>query len=183
MPIKSVDADTLRHWLQAGQTVLVDVREPAEHATARIDGARCVPLAELAGTPLHGDGGTRLVLHCQSGRRSLAACEKLQAENAELDIYNLEGGISAWQQAGLPVVRSGGRVLPLDRQVQLAIGLLLLAGSVMGYLHSPAWLLLTGFVGAGLAMAGLTGFCGMALLIARMPWNQRTAGNAGCRIP
>lgn len=104
MPIKSVDADTLRHWLEAGQAVLVDVREPAEHATARIDGARCVPLAEVTGTAVQGGDTRRLVLHCQSGRRSLAACEKLQSADAALDIYNLEGGISAWQQAGLPVV-------------------------------------------------------------------------------
>lgn len=105
MPIKSVDADTLNHWLQTGQALLVDVREPAEHATARIDGARSVPLDELDGTTLHCPDGQRLVLHCQSGRRSLAGCERLRAGSTALDIYNLEGGILAWQQAGLPVER------------------------------------------------------------------------------
>ena len=58
-------------------------------------------------------------------------------------------------------------------QVQLAIGLMLIAGSVLGALFSPVWFLLTGLIGAGLAIAGLTGFCGLALFMAKMPWNQR----------
>ena len=172
--VKSVDAVTLRHWLGSGQAVLVDVREPAEHNAAWIEGAKSVPLGRISGTSQLCRDGKRLVLHCHSGRRSQSACEKLLIEDPQLDLYNLEGGISAWQQAGFPV-QGNGRMLSLDRQVQLAIGFLLLVGSILSYLHTPAWLLLTGFIGMGLTMAGLTGFCGMALLIARMPWNQRTA--------
>jgi len=96
----------------------------------------------------------------------------LLAEDPSLDIYNLEGGIEAWNAAGLTVASSGKAFLPLDRQVQLTIGLLLIAGSVLGTLFSPAWFFLTGLIGVGLTVAGLTGFCGLALVMAKMPWNQ-----------
>ena len=91
------------------------------------------------------------------------------------EVYNLEGGIAAWAQAGYHVESSGHFFLPLDRQVQLTIGLCVLVGSILAYTVSPIFLFLTGFFGLGLTFAGLTGFCGLALLMARMPWNQDSA--------
>ncbi|MCI1294357.1 MAG: DUF2892 domain-containing protein, partial [Acetobacter sp.] len=61
---------------------------------------------------------------------------------------------------------------PLDRQVQLIIGLLVLTGSLLGFFVSPWYFLLTGFFGAGLTVAGLTGFCGLARVVAHAPWNR-----------
>ena len=84
----------------------------------------------------------------------------------------LEGGVTAWEQAGLPVKR-GKTVLSLERQVRVAAGLLVLTGVVLGFLVHPAFFGLAAFVGAGLTFAGLTDWCGMAMLLAKMPWNQR----------
>jgi hypothetical protein len=61
------------------------------------------------------------------------------------------------------------------RQVQIAAGSLVLLGTVLGALISPAWLVLSGFVGTGLIFAGISNTCSMALLLARMPWNQGQA--------
>lgn len=61
------------------------------------------------------------------------------------------------------------------RQVQIAAGLLILCGVVLGYSVSGGFFLLSGFVGAGLLFAGVTGFCGMARLLRVMPWNRRTS--------
>lgn len=172
MPVKTIDAQTLKGWLDKGEAVLVDVREPAEHHAENIPGATLLPLSTVTKEALPDTAGKKLVIHCRSGKRGGTACEKLLAEDPNLEIYNLEGGIGAWAQLGHEVKTSGRAFLPLDRQVQLTIGVGLLIGSVLGYFVSPVFFLLTGFFGAGLTFAGLTGHCGLAMLMARMPWNQ-----------
>ena len=98
------------------------------------------------------------MLVCHSGRRSALA--------------DLGGGIPTWQQAGLPLHRLNNAPLPLMRQVQIAAGSLVLIGLGLGGWVAPAWILLSWFVGAGLVFAGVSGFCGMARLLALMPWNR-----------
>ena len=83
----------------------------------------------------------------------------------------MEGGATAWDKAGLPVVRSR-RSLPMFRQIQIGAGGMVLLGLALG-LAWPQWLWLSAFVGAGLVFAGVTGFCGLGLLLARMPWNKK----------
>ncbi|MEI6729885.1 MAG: DUF2892 domain-containing protein, partial [Pseudomonadota bacterium] len=90
----------------------------------------------------------------------------------DLEVYNLEGGILAWAASGSEVKSSGSFFLPLDRQVQLSVGLSLLVFSLFGYFVSQVFFVLTGFIGLGLAIAGLTGYCGLAKILAKMPWNS-----------
>jgi len=85
----------------------------------------------------------------------------------------MAGGIQAWKAAGLPVTEDKSQPLPLMRQVQIAAGGLILLGVVLGYGFSSGFFLLSALVGAGLTFAGITGFCGMARLLAVMPWNRR----------
>lgn len=172
MAIKAVDVRTLKNWIDRGEAVVVDVREPAEHAAENITGVTLLPLNRVNKDALPEMNGKKLVIHCRSGKRSTNACEKLLVEDPSLEIYNLEGGISAWTQAGFNVQSSGKFFLPLDRQVQLTIGLGVLIGSVLAYFINPLFFLLTGFFGAGLTFAGLSGFCGLAMIMAKMPWNQ-----------
>lgn len=172
MPIKTVDAVTLKRWIDNGEAVVVDVREPAEHAAENIEGATLVPLSSISKQALPDITGKKLVVHCRSGNRGTSACQKLLAEDPSLEIYNLEGGISAWASAGHAVRTSGKFFLPLDRQVQLTIGVFVLTGSFLAYYVNPLFTILTGFFGAGLTFAGTTGYCGLALLMAKMPWNK-----------
>ncbi len=176
MSYKMIDAATVRQWLEAGEAVLVDVREPAEHAAENIRAATLLPLGNIRASALPDCAGKKLVVHCRKGARGGSACEKLLAEDPTLDIYNLEGGIDAWRAAGLAVARSGKAFLPLDRQVQLTIGVLLISASLLGYVLTPALFFFTGAIGVGLTVAGATGFCGLARVMARMPWNQRVSG-------
>jgi rhodanese-related sulfurtransferase len=172
MSIKTVDANTLKAWLDKGEAIVVDVREPAEHEAQNIPGATLLPLSTVSKAALPNSAGAKLVIHCRKGGRGSAACEKLLAEDPNLEIYNLEGGIEAWLQNHYEVKTSGKFFLALDRQVQLTIGSGVLLGSVLGYFVNPAWFLVSGFLGLGLINAGLTGWCGLALLMAKMPWNQ-----------
>ena len=182
MPIKTVDAATLKRWIDRDEAVVVDVREPAEHAAKNISGATLLPLGGISKSKLPETGDKKLVVHCQSGKRSTSACEKLLAEDPSLEIYNLEGGISAWAGAGHTVKTSGKFFLPLDRQVQLTIGLCVLIGSLLTYFVNPLFAILTGFFGAGLSFAGLSGYCGLAMVMAKMPWNQGVGNAASCSV-
>jgi rhodanese-related sulfurtransferase len=169
MSLKTIDTATLHHWLDQGSTTLVDVREPAEHRARNIAQARSIPLGKIDAAQLPASG--RIVVHCQKGGRGASACEKLIRQNPKLEVYNLAGGIEAWAAAGLPV-GTGGFFLPLDRQVQLTIGIVLVVASGLTFIVSPLFVLITGVLGLGLATAGATGFCGLARVMAHAPWNR-----------
>ena len=175
MAIKTVDSATLKRWLDNNEAVLIDVREPAENQAESIAGATLLPLADVAKQALPETSGKKLVIHCRSGKRGGDACKKLLAEDPNLEIYNLEGGISAWTEGGYNVQKSKGFFLPLDQQVQLTIGLCVLTGSLLTYFVNPLFAIFTAFFGVGLTFAGLTGFCGLAMIMAKMTWNQKTS--------
>src|ERR1700722_12318173 len=98
--IKSVSAQILKEWLAKNEAILVDVREPSEYQAGHIDGATLLPLGSITNGKLPDLEGRRLVLQCRVGGRSQMACMKLIVENPEQEVYNLEGGIEAWKQAG-----------------------------------------------------------------------------------
>ncbi|MCT0206393.1 rhodanese-like domain-containing protein [Synechococcus sp. CS-1332] len=148
---------------------LIDVREPMEFASGHIPGSHNIPLSRLGSEPLP-EGP--LVLLCQSGNRSSQGLADLLRRGHPQPLAELEGGLGAWQEAGLPVQRHSRAPLPLMRQVQIVAGGLVLVGVLLSQTVAPGWIWLSGFVGAGLSFAGLSGFCGMARLLAVMPWNR-----------
>lgn len=164
----------LRTLLDQGNTVLVDVREPAEFRGESIPGALNIPLSSLSADSLKPFVGKTVVMQCQSGNRSKQACQKVATAADGKNIKDLEGGIAGWKKAGLPTDTSGATCsLPLMRQVQLTIGIFVLTGTALSYFISPVFLLIPLAMGAGLTNAGLTGWCGLAKLMAVMPWNRR----------
>lgn len=182
MSIKNIDPKTLKKWLENNEAIVVDVRGDREHEAERISGANLLPLADLTKDSLPQYENKKLVLHCHSGKRSSNACQKLINDNPYLEIYNLEGGIKSWRSEGYKIETSGKSFLPLDQQVQLTIGLGVLVGSLLGYLVSPKFFLLSGFFGAGLTFAGLSGYCGLAIFMAKMPWNKISQKITSCAI-
>jgi len=172
MPIRKIDAKTLKGWLDNNEAILIDVREPAEHEAESISGSKLIPLSKICKQEIGDVKDKKLVVHCKAGKRGGTACEKLLSEDPALEIYNLEGGIGAWQQDGFDVKSSGKFFLPLDRQVQLTIGLGVLIGVILGYFVNSNFFLLSAFFGAGLTFAGVTGYCGLAILMTKMPWNK-----------
>ena len=159
---------------------LVDVREPVEHAEEHIDGAKLIPLGQIKRRAPEIDRNQPLVITCRSGKRGAEAVKKLQAMGFT-NACNLEGGVLAWKAAGYPVSKSAQRVFPLMRQVQLTIGLGVLTGALLSLTVHPNWVFLCAFFGAGLTFAGSTGWCGLAILMSKMPWNRlncRTCSNS-----
>ena len=89
----------------------------------------------------------------------------------------ITGGIGAYIEAGGVTVKGKVR-LSMERQIRIAAGSLALLGVLLGAFIHPAFLILAGFVSAGLIFAGITDQCGMSVLLGRMPWNRSAAEGA-----
>lgn len=162
------------------QPFLLDVRSAVEFEGERIEGARLIPLdqldARLGEIPEQAD----VVIVCRTGVRATIAAETLARAGRRARV--LDGGMNAWRWARLPM-REGRKRLPIDRQVQLTAGLMVLTGVALGTLVHPWFLAIAAFFGAGLTFAGATGTCGLALLLMKLPWNQPStmpSGGAVC---
>lgn len=102
--VSRIDARTLFDWLRQDQAVLIDVREPHEFARARIPGALSLPLSRLPQVDLPDAVGRNVVVCCASGARSMIAADRLLVHHYG-QVYNLDGGLSAWRMAGQAVDR------------------------------------------------------------------------------
>jgi adenylyltransferase/sulfurtransferase len=93
--------EELRQWRADKKPhILVDVREPSEHAVSRIDGAILIPLRELQSSIKRLPKDQPIVMHCQSGGRSAVAVAMLKVQG--FDARNLSGGIKAWKARAEP---------------------------------------------------------------------------------
>lgn len=170
--LQVIDAKTLKQSLEEGTISLIDVREAAEYAGERIPGSTRVSLSSFDPEKIALEQGKKLVLHCQSGRRSVQAAEKLFAAGFE-EVTHLEGGLNAWKQAGYSVETSKDAPISIMRQVQIVAGSLVVIGTLLGAFISPWFLILSGFVGSGLVFAGVTNTCALGMLLTQMPWNKK----------
>ncbi len=151
--------------------LLVDVRSPAEHAALHVPGVVLLPLDQLDPTLVPTDQGVVYLL-CGGGGRATRAAELLAPRGVPCCV--VEGGTRAWAAAGLPVNRGRG-VISVERQVRIAAGGLVALGAVLAATVHPGFIALSGAVGAGLVVAGITDWCGLGLLLARAPWNRTAA--------
>jgi rhodanese-related sulfurtransferase len=151
---------------------LLDVRTPGEFASAHVSGSYNVPLDTLAehGREIGENVTEPVVLVCQSGRRARQAEDALKSTGMR-SLHVLDGGLTAWLAAGLPVVRGRGRV-SLERQVRIVAGALAATGGVLAILVHPMFALLSVAIGSGLTVAGITDTCAMAMLLAKLPYNR-----------
>ncbi len=172
--LREIDAPTLRRWIELDKTILIDVRESGEYASEHIPGARLIPLSALSPAALADIGDKTPVLYCRSSNRSGRAAQAL-LDAGYPEITHLTGGLQHWKDSGFDTARVHGAPIDIIRQVQLAAGSLVLAGTLLGTFVHPWFLALSGFVGAGLVFAGATGTCGMAMLLSRLPYNRRFA--------
>lgn len=173
-----ISAEELRDMLAAdAEPLLLDVRTVAEHRGTRIPGAVCVPeelVRAEAGTlaAALADPGRSVVLHCQAGPRSRRAHELLSGAGLQ-GARVLDGGLARFRDvAGDDAVERGSGVWGMERQVRMAAGSLVLAGLIGGRVLSPKARLLSGAIASGLVYSAASDTCGMAAVLARMPWNR-----------
>lgn len=174
--VEAVSPRQAMDWLASGQAVLIDVREPGEFSAAHIPYALSAPLARtteiLRGMDLPAD--RKIIFQCQKGARGGQACAAVGAvAPGGQPVFNLQGGIEAWRASGLPLAAAEATPpLSIFRQVQIAVGLLVVLSVLAGFAFGPAGFVVAGLFGAALATAGITGWCGLAILLNRAPWNR-----------
>lgn len=167
-PLKPADVN---RRLTAHRAVLIDIREPDEFAREHVAGAVHAPLSAFDQVPLKLPDGRDVIYTCRTGNRTGVNCARLAAR-VPGEAFVLEGGLDAWKAQGLPTRTDASRPIELMRQVQMTAGGLILIGGALAVLVHPAFWGLAAFVGAGLFVAGATGFCGMARVLAWAPWNR-----------
>lgn len=166
--------EAVEQRVRKGHALLIDIREDDEFARRHIPGALSRPLSRFEAAALPEMAGTDVIFTCRSGVRTAANAERL-AISVCGNAFALEGGLDGWDRAGLTVEANRKAPLEMMRQVQIAAGSLVLLGAIFGWLVSPLFFGLSAFVGAGLMFAGISGFCGMARMLAMLPWNRPAA--------
>lgn len=169
--MKYITTTELKKRLDEKDILLIDVREPAEYNIEYIQEAELIPLNQISVEKLSSTSKP-IAIHCRSGKRSQAACQKLLKQKPDLELYSLEGGIEAWRNAGLKTQKIKTNILSVERQMQITLGIMIISFTAFGILYDSVWHFLTGFLGAGLIFAGVSGWCGMMKLINLMPWNR-----------
>lgn len=154
--------------------LLLDVRTPAEFREVHVEGAVNVPLSDVSVekvTTLRRAAEPVFVL-CKGGVRAAQAAETLTRGGME-NVFSVKGGTTACCDLGVTVVRGEKSAISIERQVRIAAGSLVLLGVIGGMTLHPTFYLLSAFIGAGLVFSGITDWCGMALLLMRLPWNRK----------
>lgn len=155
--------------------LFLDVREPDEYAQGHINSSVLLPLSQVApgvvGRILPNQRSCIVV--CKAGMRAQKAAQILAGAGIP-NLVVLNGGMDAWIAAGLPV-SSGSGGISIQSQTRTIAGVMVLAGAMLGLFVDKNWTYLSAFAGCGLIVAGLTGWCGMSVLLSKMPWNRNQA--------
>lgn len=95
--MQEITAAEVKKRMDAGEDIqLIDVRQPDEHAFAKIEGAKLIPLGQIVQRMDEIDENRETVIHCKAGGRSAKAIEELQRAGFKGNLTNMRGGITAW---------------------------------------------------------------------------------------
>lgn len=103
--VQPIDCATLKAWLDAGEAILIDVREKNEYDAAHIKGSVLIPVGSCNANTIPHDPLKKIVFHCKAGIRGGLACETCSTAMPETIVYNLVGGLDQWIAEGYPVER------------------------------------------------------------------------------
>lgn len=154
--------------------LIIDVREQSEFKNEYIEGSINIPLSELIcsipGIAKHYKD-KKIIIMCKSGKRASIAKAELLKQDSTLDAQVYEGGITLWKAQGNPTIFKKSTI-PVFRQVLITAGLFILLFTFLSIFINFNFIYLTIFMACGLMFAGITGVCGLATLLSKMPWNK-----------
>lgn len=168
--VKTVTPKELKDSLSKEDCILLDVRNTDEFLAEHIAGAKNIPLPILGLDQFTNSVNKKIIVQCKSGKRGEKAYKLLKIKYPDASIYNLKGGITEWQKENLPTLKTE-QPISIMRQTQIIAGSVVICGIIAGITISSAFLVVPILVGSGLIFAGITEWCGMAKLLALMPWN------------
>lgn len=172
--LKNIKAEALK---KAGKGIILDVRSTPEHREMCLKKKHIhIPLDNLDPDKFQKDNKltleTPIYLLCRHGIRSATAAERLMAFGFK-NVYVVEGGIEYCKPQGLVEIISTSRSISLEEQVRIGAGSIVLVGVFLGAFIHHLFYIVPAFIGLGLIVSGITGWCGMSLLLEKMPWNKR----------
>ncbi len=167
--VKHISYQELQYLLKK-DTTLIDIREPDEHKIAHITGSINIPKDLFTQALLNNLSNKNIVLYCRSGNRCSMLLQNLKL-NDNQKVYHLTGGISALSNDVLSS-NTSKKILPIMQQVQIAIGLLIIASYMLAFFINYNFIYLPFILACGLIFAGISGFCGLAKIVSMMPWNK-----------
>lgn len=174
--MKIVNAQQAKEMLDKNEVILIDVREKDEFEAEHIAGAKFFPLSNFSYDVSKIDSsGKKIIFQCKAGGRSAKACDIAKNVLGSDEIYNLEGGIGAWKAAGFNTETPSNKkacTISIFRQVQIVVGALVFVSILLGLSGFTGFYYLAGALGLALFIAGFTGWCGLAILLNKMPWNK-----------
>lgn len=167
--VKNISAKEAQKLVEESEAILVDVRPTDEFKQEHIDCAISVPSDVIAEKLPKLAKGKKIILQCNKGGRATRTCELEGDKFPDNEVINLEGGIQGWKDAGLPVIgdNAGGAGISIFRQVQMIAGALILLFILLDLE------IISAIIGVALLFAGASGWCGLAMLLAKMPWNSK----------
>jgi len=177
-----ITPETANTMMGDSNGVLIDVRSVGETLVEYLPGSLYLPFDLVNKERLQGLGveNKTPILVCRSGVRAKQAAEALAKEIN--DVAVLDGGLVSWKESGLPTTL-GRRSIPLDRQVLVGAGSMMMLFTILGLLLSPVFFVLNIFMAGGMIFAGATGACGMARILVMMPWNKAPLCEGSCAVP
>jgi rhodanese-related sulfurtransferase len=159
-------------------SVVLDVRTDMEHDEKSLACPHLhVPLDKLDELTVKNNPqliNETVYVVCRAGKRAQIAAERLVAAGCR-DVRVVLGGLEACEALGHAVKKGGNPScygLSLERQVRIAVGVLVFIGSACALYTDIRFAFLPLFLGAGLVFAGVTNRCGMALILTKAPWNK-----------
>ncbi len=167
----------LKDALNNPKAIIIDVRTPSEHNARSLSCPHILkPLHELDCDSFCNEHNllpeSELYFLCHKGGRAAQAAAQFKAKGFQ-NCHVIDGGIEACESQYIAKNSCGSRkAIPLDGQVRIAIGFILLMFSVFTILINPIFLYIIPLIGIALIISGITGWCGLANCLARAPWNR-----------
>jgi rhodanese-related sulfurtransferase len=163
-------------WISQKEAILIDVRSLTAYKALHIPNSLHAPHTDAIADLIIANPTERVILLCQNGTQAAQITSLLQQKPIPaLDsilFYVLDGGLNGWRNAHLPVMRDTDIAMPIDRQMHIAVGIVLIMAGLFSWMFSSLWLILVLAIGAGLMTGGLTGWYGFQQLVLLFPWNR-----------
>lgn len=170
--IKEIEPSEVKKWHDAGEIVLIDVRQLLEYNEEHIAKAQLFPSSNFKPEILPDPSGKKLLFYCQMGRRSMLAVQKWAEYSGQAEAYTLKGGIKAWKAAGCPTVADAATRHRVERQIYAHCGFLLILGIMLALFVSMWFLILPGAIAVLLLVSGFIGHSIFSFLLSLLPWNR-----------
>ncbi len=180
MTEKQIGLKDLKEMIAVGdeKTLFLDVRSAEECYAAFVPGFVNIPTAELGKHEQALVRFERYVVLCASGMRARQAASNLEQLFPGKEVMVLKGGLNSVAQGAEKELSRAGRILPVQQQMQIGAGSMIILATLLGTLVNPAAYLLAGGIGFGLLYAGCTGRCSVSRMLAHMPWNKNLPSKA-----